>query len=512
MNSANNKRIAKNTILLYFRMLITMLVGLYTSRIVLATLGIEDYGLYNVVGGIVVVLSFLNGAMASSTQRYLNYELGVNNLDGLKKVYTTSMIIHIGVAVATILLAETIGLVFLNTYMNISPDRIGAANWVYQFSIATFVLNVISVPYNATIIAHEKMSAFAYISIVEVMLKLIVAVLISHAPFDALIYYALLILIVGLIVRFIYGYYCRRYFEECRIEQYKVDCNLLKSMLSFSTWTIFGNLAFIFHTQGVAIVVNMFFGVAVNAAQGISNQVNSIVSGFVQNFMTAMKPQVVKSYAMGNIEDLHRLVLTGSRFSFFLVLLFVVPLTLEAPFFLSVWLKEVPEYTVIFIRLILFVTLFDSFNSLLNAAKGATGNIKKYMIVQTSISIMHLPVSWILFKIGYAPYYTLFVYLVLVVIMQITRIWFVCRAINLSMKKFYMDVVARCLLVMSMAYLFPYTLYYYMQTDLWGVVIVCLFSVVSCILSISFLGLKKYERVSVLTMIHKKLNLNKSSR
>lgn len=500
----NNKRIAKNTLFLYFRMLITMIVGLYTSRVVLSSLGIEDYGLYNVVGGLVVLLSFLNGAMASSTQRYMNVELGRNSVDGLRKVYANSMLIHIGVAVVIVILSETIGLLFLNKFMNINAERFVAANWVYQFSIAAFVINILSVPYNAAIIAHEKMSAFAYISVVEVLLKLIVALLISVAPFDKLIFYALLIFLVGFVIRFIYAAYCKKYFEECRNVRLKKDAELLKNMMSFSSWTIFGNLAFIFHTQGIAIVINIFFGAAVNAAQGISNQVNGIVSGFVQNFMTAIKPQIVKNYAGGNLKEMHNLILSGSRLSFFLVLIFVVPISLEVPFFLSLWLKEVPEYTVAFIRILLFITLFDSFNSILNAAKGATGNIKIYMITQTSISMLHLPLAYLLFKFGYAPYYAMVVYFVLVIIMQMTRILFVCKAIGLSLKKFGVCVVLKCFAVFLVSFIGPLGVYRCVSENLFGFVLVEFVAVLSVIMSVFFVGLMKNERELLKTKIMSK--------
>lgn len=509
MSRTNNTRIAKNTLLLYFRMLFTMLIGLYTSRVVLAALGVDDYGLYNVVGGIVVILSFLNGAMASSTQRYLNVELGKQDKDGLRKVYATSIMIHGGAAIIILILAETIGLWFLNTCMNIASERMGAANWVYQFSIAAFIVTVLSVPYNATIIAHEKMSAFAYISIVEAILKLMVALLISHSPIDKLVFYALLTLIVGLILRFTYGTYCHKHFEECRMGDFKIDKALLKSMLSFSSWTIIGNLAYIFHTQGIAIVINMFFGTAVNAAQGISNQVNGIVNGFVQNFMTAMKPQVVKNYASCNMLEMHKLILIGSRISFFLVLLFSIPIILEAPYLLSLWLKEVPEYTVIFIRILLLVTLFDSFNSLLNAAKGATGIIRNYMIVMTCISIMHLPLSWVFFALGYEPYYAMIVYLVLVVIMQCLRIWFVCRAVGLRIKVFYIEVVARCMMVMVLAFILPLCLHKYLESGLWSTLCVCVVSVICSSFIIFLLGLKRQERTAICQMAINKINNNR---
>ena len=354
-----NKRIAKNTILLYFRMLLTIFVGLYTSRVVLSSLGLNDYGIYNVVGGIIIILSFLNGAMASSTQRYMNVELGKNDIETLNNVYSTSVLIHSGVAFAVLILAETIGLWFLNSYIIIPTERAFAANWVYQFSVASFIINIFCVPYNATIIAHEKMSAFAYISIIEVVIKLFAAMLISYAPFDKLIFYSLLLFIGSIIIQLAYGYYCHYHFSECSFKKLRINTTLLKNMLSFSFWTIFGNLAYIFHTQGIAIVINLFFGTIVNAAQGISNQVNSIVNGFVQNFMTAMKPQVVKNYAAGNFTELQNLILSGSRFSFFLVSIFAIPIIIETPYLLSLWLKEVPTYTPIFIRLLMLITLIS---------------------------------------------------------------------------------------------------------------------------------------------------------
>ena len=309
--AGNNQRIAKNTLLLYFRMLITLVVSLYTSRVVLNTLGVDDYGIYNVVGGIIVILGFLNSAMAGATQRFLNVELGRNDFEQLRKVFCTSLVIHALVAGVILVIAETIGLWYLNSCMNIAEERMVAANWVYQFSVATFMVNILSVPYNATIIAHEKMSAFAYISILEVVLKLVIVYLLVLTPFDKLIFYAFLIFMVGVVLRLIYGIYCKRHFEECTINNFKLDKPMMKEMLSFSSWTIFGNLGFIAHTEGIALVINYFFGVAVNAASGIANQVNGVVKNFVYNFLTALNPQVVKTYAAGQYEEMHKLLMRG---------------------------------------------------------------------------------------------------------------------------------------------------------------------------------------------------------
>lgn len=493
------KRIAKNTLLLYFRMLVIMLVSLYTSRMVLDALGVEDYGLYNVVGGIVVILSFLNGAMAASTQRFLNFELGRNNENELRKVFSSSVIIHLVVALLVVLLAESIGLFFLNTYMNISSTRLTAANWVYQFSVAATAISISSIPYNAVIIAHEKMSAFAYISILEAAFKLSIALLIGVVSFDRLVFYAFLLLCLNVIIRLVYVLYCKKHFEECKNVVLVKDKKLFRKMLSFSSWTIIGNLAYIFHTQGIAIILNIFFGATVNAAQGVSNQVNGVVSSFVHNFMIAMKPQIVKNYASGNLKDMYELILSGSKFSFFLVLIFVVPLSIETPYILHLWLKEVPEHTVMFIRLLLFVTLFDSFNSLLNAAQGATGKIKQYMITMTCVSMLHLPLSYWLFKLGYAPYYAMVVYLALVIVMQNTRIFFVCKSVNLSLKLFYKAVVLRCLAVLSFSYISIYIILQMVQ----NVYAVFTFCFIISLFFICLIGLNKRERTLLYTLINK---------
>lgn len=504
-SQSSNKRIAKNTVLLYFRMLFTMAVSLYTSRIVLATLGVEDYGIYNVVGGIVVVLSFLNGAMAGATQRFLNVELGRRDYVRLHKVFSTSVIIHSGVAGAIILLAETIGVWFLNTQMNIAGGRMTAANWVFQFSIIAFIFNVISVPYNACIIAHERMSAFAYISVLEVVLKLVIVYVLTLASFDKLIFYAFLIMCVGIVIRIVYNMYCNRHFDECRRIGWRIDKPLMKSMLSFSGWTIFGNLGFIFHTQGIAILMNIFFGVAVNAAQGIANQVNGVVKNFVQNFLTALNPQVVKSYAAGELDGMHRLILRGCRVAFFLVAFFVIPLTLEAPAILGIWLKEVPGYTVIFVRLVLFITLFDCFSGLLATAQGATGKIKYYQMTLTTIGFLHLPLSWLCFHWGYEPYSAMYVYLAIIIILQICRIGFVCHSVKMPLARFYKDVVLRCLISGIIASALPVWLYIVLERCLLTTAIVGVTSVMTVSVTALYLGLDRKERTKVIETALRKI-------
>ena len=482
--SAANKRIAKNTLLLYFRMLFTMAVGLYTSRVVLNTLGVEDFGIYNVVGGIVVVLSFLNGAMAGATQRFLNMELGCKDYDRLKKVFATSILIHFGASLIVLLLAETIGLWFLNTHLNIIPERMVAANWVYQLSIAAFIVSVISVPYNATIIAHEEMSAFAYIGILEVMLKLAVVLVLAISPFDKLIFYAFLLFVVS---------------------SWQIEKPLLKSMLSFSSWTIVGNLSYICHTQGVAIVMNLFFGATVNAAQGIANQVNAVVKGFVTNFLQALNPQVVKTYAEKDMDSMHKLVLRGSRISYFLVAFFTIPLVLEAPTILHIWLNNVPEYTVSFVRLVLLLSLFESFASLLSTAQGATGRIRNYQIVLTVIGLFHLPLSYFFYWLGYEPQAAMYIYLVLVCIIQIVRINIVCRSIGLSRRLFFNNVLLRCLWVTIVALIFPLFLHLKLIPSLWNTILISFVSVVTIVVSAFLFGFTQIEKKVVWMNVRKKL-------
>ncbi len=323
----NNKRIAKNTMFLYVRMFFIMAVSLYTSRVVLSTLGVDDFGIYNVVGGVVSMFGFLNGALAVCTQRYLNYELGRGDANRLQKVFITSLTIHALISIIVVILAETIGLWFLYNKMTIPDARMNAAFWVYQFSIITTVVLMMSVPYNAAIIAHEKMSAFAYISVLEVILRLAIVFLLQIGNFDRLIFYAFLMLVVQMSIRVIYGLYCNKHFCETKFRMLW-DGTLFREMLGFSGWSIFGNLAGVASTQGLNILLNMFFNPIVNAARGISVQVQNALMQFSVNFQTAMNPQITKSYATGDYNYMHGLIYRSSKFTFFLLYLFSLPIIL----------------------------------------------------------------------------------------------------------------------------------------------------------------------------------------
>ena len=321
----NNKRIAKNTLLLYFRMLFLMAVSLYTSRVVLNALGVEDFGIYNVVGGVVAMFSVLSGSLSTAISRFITYELGKGNKENLNKIFSSAVTIQFGLAGIIILLAETIGIWFLNIKMNIPEVRMEAANWVFQFSILTFAINLISVPYNASIIAHEKMSAFAYISILEAVGKLTIAYLITISPIDKLIFYAILMCAVALVVRLTYGNYCKRHFSECTYH-FSWDKLLLKQMFGFAGWNFIGASSAILRDQGGNVVINLFCGPTVNAARGIAFQVNNAVNQFVTNFMTALNPQITKSYASGDKEYMMTLIFQGARLSFYMLFLLSLPI------------------------------------------------------------------------------------------------------------------------------------------------------------------------------------------
>lgn len=503
--NSNFKRVAKNTLLLYVRMLVTMGVGLFTSRIVLNVLGVDDYGLYNVVGGIVVLLAFLNSAMSMATQRYLNVALGKRDNVELNKIVSNSLLLHLIVALIIIVLAETIGLCFVNTFMKIPEHRIGVANWVYQFSVFSFIASVISVPFTASIVAHERMSAFAWMSIFDVFAKLMIVVSLLFVDYDKLFVYAMLLFLQSCLTQGLYFWYCRRNFEECKMREFSIDRSLLKSMTTFSSWSIVGNLGFLIHTQGIAIVINLFFGVAVNAAQGIANQVNGIVKQFVTNFLIAFNPQVVKTYAAGEFDEMHKLVLRGCKVACLMVAFFVMPLILEAPTILNVWLGIVPDYAVVFVRLVLLLTLFDAFSNLLATAKGATGDIKIYQIVLTIIGLTHLPLVWICFELGWEPYWAQIVYLFIIITLQIVRIWFVCRAIKLSIIVFYKKVVLRCAIAIALASVLPLYMHVKLPSGFAYSVATSITSIVLLAIFAFFIGFEEEERTSLVKFVSSKI-------
>jgi len=437
---SNTIRIAKNTLMLYFRQILIMLVSLYTVRVVLNTLGTKDYGIYNVVGGIVVMFSFLNGAMTSATQRFLNFYMGQNNTEQTRNVYSISLIIHMIIALLFIFLAETLGLWFFYSLLNIPPDRRDTALIVYQFSIVVTTVNIIQIPYRATIIAYEKMSFFALISIVEVLLKLGIVFLLTVILFDKLIVYSFLVSVVGIIIFLIYKNYCNRKFETARF-RYCNDKILFSKLAGFSGWSIFGSFADVSRTHGINVLLNIFHGVTVNAAMGVATQVNTAVYTFVDNFQTAFRPQIIKSYSSKNYNYFMQLIFQTSKVSFFLLFFFVLPLYVNADFVLRIWLKNVPEYTVSFTRLMLINSLETAIASPLAMSIQATGDIRKYQLVVSCFVFANLPLSLLILWIGFGPVWVLVIKILLNNFALAWRIFFLRRKIDLPIIKFLHEVI-----------------------------------------------------------------------
>ena len=492
--SDNNKRIAKNTLLLYFRMLFMMAVSLFTSRVVLNTLGVEDYGIYNVVGGIVTMFSVLSGSLSSSISRFITFELGKGNIERLKTIFSTGVNIQLGMSVLIIIIAEAVGIWFLNTKMNIPTDRMVAANWVFQCAILTFVLNLLSVPYNAAIIAHEKMSAFAYISVVEVTLKLIIVYMLTISPFDRLKTYAVLLLCVGAVIRFIYGYYCKRHFEECTYH-FVFDKPVLKEMTGFAGWNFLGNGAYMLNTQGVNILMNLYFGVAVNAARGIATQVDAALKQFVNNFTTAVNPQITKSYAQGDLDYMHKLVCRSAKFSAFLMMFFAVPIILETNTILTIWLKTVPDYAVIFLQWIIISSFMDTVlaNSLVTSMF-ATGKIKRYQIIVTTVGCLVFPLSWIAFKLGFEPQVGYILYFIIYTILLFVRLYLLKDMVKLPVMMYIREVLYTLAPIIVVGFSIPGILILTMDAGWLRLILVCLLSVLVTAASEYFIGLSNKEK------------------
>lgn len=410
-SASNNKRIAKNTILLYFRMFVMMAVGLFTSRVILDALGASDYGIYNVVGGLVTMFSVLTGAMSVATSRFLTFALGVGDREQLRKTFVTAVNIHLLIAAAMIVIAEVAGIWFLNNKLNIPTDRMEAANIVLQFSIATFVINLINVPYTSSIISHERMGIYAYFTLYDVIIKLLIVFALYVSPIDRLVIYALLLCLANLTTQIIYWIYCKRKFEECRYS-FCMDKTLLKKMFGFIGWAFWGNAAVVAKDQGMTLLLNIFCGTLVNAAQGVANQVNAMVNRFVTNFMTAVEPQITKQYAAGEYESMNKLIIRSTKFSAFLMLLLIVPIIVNIDDLLGLWLVEVPLHTSSFVSLILFYSFVDCFTTGLITGILANGKIKTYEIALTVTYILNLILAFVSLKLGMAPE-TLYVLLII---------------------------------------------------------------------------------------------------
>lgn len=483
-------------------MIFMMAVTLYTSRVILNALGVADYGIYNVVGGFVAMFAVLSGSLSSAISRFITFELGKGDKQRLRTVFSTGVNIQVAMSIIIILIAEGLGIWFLNTQMNIPEGRMYAANWVFQCAILTFVINLLSVPYNAAIIAHEKMSAFAYIGILEVVLKLGIVFLLLISPFDRLISYAVLLVLVGLLIRIIYGVYCKKHFEECSYH-FVIDKGSLKEMTGFAGWNFLGNCAWLLNTQGVNILMNLYFGVAVNAARGVATQVDSALRLFVNNFTTAVNPQITKSYAQGDLSYMHKLMVKSSKFSAFLMLFFAVPIILEGQTILTIWLKTVPDYTVAFVTWVA-ISMFAEpvFSNSYVTAMLATGNIKKYQIVITTTGCLVFPLSWIAFKMGFSPQASYIIYFIVYTMLLFVRLYLLREIVKIPIGMFFRDVLVKVLPVMAVGFIVPAIVSFSMDAGWLRLVLVCVVSTLTVAIAEYQLGLSVGERKFVLEKLH----------
>lgn len=502
----NNMRIAKNTLLLYFRMFLTMIISLFTTKVILQTLGVNDYGIYNVVGGVVAMMGILNSAMAVASQRYLTFELGRNNFEYLKVVFNVSIAIYLIIAAIILVLAETVGLWFLNTQLTIPDERMTAANWVYQFSILCCIIELLLSPYKASIIAHEKMGTYAYVSIFDSVLKLIIVYLLYLSPCDKLASYGFLHLVVVASIAVIYYLYCRSKFKECRY-CFLFDKQLFKELLSYSGWNMFGSAASLVKGQGINVLLSMFFLPVVNAARGIAYQVNAVVTLFFTNFYTAVRPQITKYYAQGDMNNMLLLVFRSTKMACFLIAFVSLPIIIEAPFVLYLWLGTLPEYVVPFVRIIIIITMIDSMSNPLMTVAHATGKIKMYQFVVGMMNILILPISYISLKLGAGPISVFLISLCMSVLCFGARLVVVKKLVDFPVFNYVLHALVPCMFVVVISSIPPIITHLYLPHSFSFVFVTGVVSVIATSICIYTIGLNVAERQFVYKTIKKRLHV-----
>lgn len=502
----SSRQVAKNTIFLYIRMLVLLVISLFTTRFVLKILGASDYGIYNVVCGFVAMIAFLSGAMSNATQRFITFELGNRNDENLKNVFAQIMILHIVIAIFITIVAETIGLWFLNYKMNIPPDRILAANWIYQFSILSTFFTVLGIPYNAIIIAHENMKVFAYIGIIEAVMKLVICLVLLLDGVDKLIIYALMLALVSCGMRTFLSYYCNKLYNESNAKLV-LDKVKIKEISLFAVWSLCGSFSTMANTQGINILVNLFYGTVVNAARGISYQIDAVLRNFIVNFQTAMNPQIVKEYAAGNYAQMHRLISLGSKLSFFSMYILSIPVIINIQYILSIWLVKVPTYTADFVKLVLINSLIVTFSGALSIAAQATGKIRNYQIITGTFLLLNLPVAYILFEFHYPPYSAVIVSIIIESLLLFVRLAFLKKMINLD----FINYVKQVLIPAAICVVVTLPCYYLLSRNLQceSFFSMCFMSVIYILIgsvSVFYLGLNNIQRNWVLNIVRNKYN------
>lgn len=501
----NSERIMSNTIFLYIRSVLIIVISLASSRIVLKNIGVTDFGLYNVVGGVVLMFSFLNNALTAAVQRFISFELGRNNTERLKKVFSLSVTVHFILALIIVFIAETIGYWFFSQYLNIPEDRYSASLVVYNAAILALFFSVVQVPYTACIVAHEKMKYYAFVQVFDILLKLIAVIMLGFISGDRLVYYGIFLLGVSICTFMMYSIYSSTRFIECKYS-FVWDKKIFKDILGFSTWSLYGGLASVGSSQGVNIILNIFFGAIVNAARGIAFQVNSAVSSLYSSFSQAINPQIIKQYSVQNFDYVAKLAYSGSKMIYFLVFFFALPVLVETEYIINLWLGQQPQYVVAFCRLVLVATLIDCFSMPFVQVVQATGNIKKYQLLIGTTLLLDLPFSIAMIKITDNPESCFYVHIFVVMATSYIRAKMGSRILNRSFWEFAKSVIYRILLV-TVICLLAFIIPLVFKESFMRLVITCITCCIITAISIFFLGLNVNERnlcISKLKSIIKK--------
>lgn len=497
----NNKRIAKNTLFLYFRQILILIVSLYTVRVVLDVLGVEDYGIYNVVGGIVSFFSFLSGTMASATQRFFSFALGQNDVEKLKKTFTVNWLIYGTIAVVAFILLETIGLWFVNEQLNVPPERFEAARTVYHFAVLSFIATIFSTPFMAIIIAHEDMQIYAYVSILEAFMKLGVVFLLMYLSWDKLELYSVLIFIVSVITAIVYISVCFRKYGECQLRHFYWDKELLREIIGFTGWTLFGQVTTIFRNQAVTILLNQIFNPVIVAARAIATNIAGYINVFSNNFNVGLYPPIIKYYAVDDKKEMFSLIYNGSKITFFLMWVFALPLFLEMDTILQVWLKNPPPEAVLFTRLALVEVLINSISLPIATAARASGNMKIYELTLGCIQLAIFVVSWIVLLLGGEAYSVFIVAIVANIILFIVRLLIVRALVGLPLKPFLQQVIFPVSGIILLSILPSFTIHALLPKGFLFACISILLSMILSCASMYFIGINKEERGKIRNMI-----------
>lgn len=503
---ADNKRIAKNTMFLYFRMFLIMGVSLYTSRVILQTLGVEDYGIYNVVGGIVTMFSFLNGSLGAATSRYITFELGRKDYKKLNKIFNVALVTHIFIGLIIVVLAETIGLWFFYEKMIIPDERLDAAFWVYQISILSSLITLTQVPYNATLIAHENMKVYAYVGMVEVIIKLLIVYLLVIAPFDKLIFYAILLFLLNVGLITFYRIYCIKRYPESHINICR-DKALYKDMFKYAGSDLIGNISVLAQGQGLNLLLNVFFGPVVNAARAVAYQVQGAVTQFGNNFMTAVRPQIIKLYAQGEIKEMFKLVYLSSNFSFYLMWLLILPLCLEADYVLSLWLGEYPDHSISFLILVFILCLIQTLKTPRTIVLHATGKLFLANVVIGTLLCCAFPLAYVFLKMGGEPESVFWAANITMLLSEFISVFIVRKYVEYNIADYLLNVHFRCAVVTAVSLAIPYFIYNrFMEPSSFRLVLTCCITTISIIVTVWAIGMNKDMRQKVSTFIKSKLH------